>query len=136
MSRVRHALLIAVLLASVVAVQSNAQSIDLTGAWVSDSDNCAKVFNKSGDRISFARDSELYGGGFIIDQNRITGKTAHCSITSRKQAGETIHLMASCSTEIMLSTVPFTLKVVDANSITRLFPEMPDLSINFQRCRF
>jgi hypothetical protein len=137
MSRARQTILIGVLFASVLAVHpARAQSIDLTGAWTTDADQCGKVFNRTGDRITFSENSELYGDGFIIDQNRITGKTAHCTIASRKQDGEMIHLLASCASEIMFSRVQFSLKVVDSNSIIRLYPGMPDLSNNYQRCRF
>ena len=137
MSSTRQSILIVVLFASIIAVHpTGAQSIDLTGAWATDGDQCGEVFNRSGDRITFSENSELYGGGFIIDQNRITGKTAHCTIASRKQDGDMIHLVASCSTEIMLSRVQFSLKVVDGNNIIRLYPGMPDLSNNYQRCRF
>ena len=92
------------------------------------------MFNKRDKGITFTDLSELYGSGFIVDQNRITGKTAQCRIVSRKQDGDMLHLMTSCATEIMLSRVQFSLKVVDGNNIVRFFPGLPDLSMNFQRC--
>lgn len=137
MSRACQAILIAMLLALVTAGHpASAQSIDLTGAWSTDADQCGKMFKKTGDRISFSEDSELYGDGFIIDRNRISGRTAHCTIASRRQDGDMLHMLASCSSEIMLSRVQFSLKVVDDNNIVRLYPGMPDLSNNYRRCRF
>ena len=125
------------LLASIVsALAADPQPIDLTGAWATDVDQCTKVFNRQGDKVTFSDMSDLYGGGFVIDKDHIIGKSARCTISSRRQEGDTLHLLASCATEIMFSKVQFSLKVVNDNSVTRLFPGMPDISMNYQRCRF
>jgi hypothetical protein len=113
-----------------------AEPIDLEGAWATDADNCGKVFVRKEGRTVLSEDSDLYGGGFTIDANRITGKMARCSITSRKNDGNTVHLLASCATDIMFSRYQFSLKVRDQNSITRIFPGMDDIEINYRRCVF
>lgn len=137
MSASRQVIAIGLLLASVsMADAADSQSIELSGAWATDADQCAKVFNRKGDRVTFSESPDLYGGGFVIEQDRITGRSGHCTIASRKWDGDVLHLLAACSTEIMFSKVQFSLKVVDDNSVIRLFPGMPDVSMRYQRCRF
>jgi hypothetical protein len=113
-----------------------AEPIDLEGSWATAVENCAKVFVRKGDQTVLSEDSDLYGGGFTVDGNRITGKMARCSITSRKNDGNTVHLLASCATDIMLSRYQFSLIVRDQDRITRIFPGMDEIQINYQRCVF
>jgi hypothetical protein len=113
-----------------------AEPIDLEGAWATDADNCAKVFVRRGGQAVLSEDSDIYGGGFTIQGNRIVGKMARCSITNRRNDGDTVHLLASCATDIMLSRYQFSLKVRDQDRITRIFPGMEEIQINYQRCVF
>jgi hypothetical protein len=76
------------------AVVSSAHSTDLTGVWASDPAVCDKVFVKQRNRTSFAKTADLYGSGFIIDGNRITGKIVRCTIKSSKEDGFLVHLIA------------------------------------------
>ena len=124
----------AALLALCAVLDSPCYAIDLNGAWATDASVCDKVFVKTGSAISFRPDSELYGGGFIIEGNRIRGQSAGCDIKSRKEAGMTTHLIASCATEVMFSSVQFSLKTVDENRIIRVFPEMSDMELPYVRC--
>jgi len=113
-----------------------AEPLNLEGSWATDADNCSKVFVREGGRTVLSEDSDLFGGGFTVDGNRITGKMARCSITNRKDDGDTVHLLASCASDIMLSRYQFSLKVRDPNRITRIFPGMDDIQLNYQRCVF
>jgi len=91
-----------------------AHALDMTGAWATDAAACAKMFVKKGKSIAFRPESEAHGSGFIVDGNSIKGKTANCTIKARKETGQFIHLLASCSTDIMLSEVQFSVKVVNS----------------------
>ncbi|OAF11799.1 hypothetical protein AYJ54_08040 [Bradyrhizobium centrolobii] len=124
----------ALLLASPAVTASRADALDLNGAWASDADNCAKVFVRQGVQLGFADMSDVYGGGFIIDGDQIIGKFARCRIKARKDAGPNVNLIAACATDIMLSSVQFSLKELDANSLVRLFPGMEDMEIRYHRC--
>ncbi len=115
---------------------SPSDAADLTGAWATDASLCDKVFVKAGNAVSFRPDSELYGSGFIIDGNRIRGQSAKCEIKSRRESGLVTHLIASCATDIMFSSVQFSLKVIDENRVIRVFPEMPDMEVPYARCPF
>jgi hypothetical protein len=114
----------------------NAHAAEIDGAWVTPEDACTKVLAKRGNRIAFTKDADLYGSGFIIDANRITGKIAKCTIKSRKQDGAVVHLMTSCSTDIALQDVQFAVKLDGENRLIRLFPGLPELDRTYHRCSF
>ena len=122
------------LAASLAAVVCPAYAFDLNGAWASDAEQCAKVFVRQKGQLGFTDMSDVYGGGFIIDGDQITGKYARCRIKARKDDGVNVNLIAACATDIMLSSVQFSLKQLDANSIARLFPGMEGMEIRYHRC--
>ena len=113
---------------------ASAEAADLTGVWVTDKAVCNKVFVKKGNKVSFAKNSDVYGGGFIIDGKEIRGPMAKCRIKATKEDGDTTHMIAACATDIMLSDVQLSVKVIDADSISRLFPGMQDMSASYYRC--
>jgi hypothetical protein len=110
------------------------QAFELTGVWASQADLCKLVFTKKGNRVVFAELSDLYGSGFIIDGGRIRGRTANCTIKSRKQEGDGLELSAACATSMMTSNVRFNLKVLDDNNLARSFPEIEGMLIKYARC--
>ena len=124
----------ALLLGSLLVMAGRADAFDLNGAWASDADQCAKVFVRQGGRLGFAEMSDVYGGGFIIDGDQIIGKFARCRIKARKDDGMNVNLVAACATDIMLSSVQFSLKELDANSVARLFPGIDEMEIRYHRC--
>jgi hypothetical protein len=135
MKRMSRNVALSLLLASVsFAVAGQAAAFDLNGAWASDADNCAKVFVRKGAQMTFAEMSDVYGGGFMIDGDQITGKFARCRIKARKDNGNTINLIAACASDIMLQNVQFSLREVDANSVVRMFPDMDGMEIKYARC--
>mgnify|MGYP006099716415 CR=1 FL=1 len=111
-----------------------AQAIELTGAWASQADLCKLVFKKKGNQTVFAPLSDLYGSGFIISGDQMRGRSAQCRIKSRKQQGDSLELLAACATGVMTSNVPFSLKVIDDNTLSRLFPEIDGMTIKYSRC--
>ena len=124
----------ALLFAASIATPGSAAAFDLNGAWASDADNCAKVFVRKGTQITFAEMSDVFGGGFIIEGDQITGKFARCRIKARKDDGNTINLVAACASDIMLQSVQFSLKEMDANNVVRMFPGMEGMEIRYARC--
>jgi hypothetical protein len=110
------------------------EPVVLDGSWASDVEQCSKVFVREGGRTVLSQDSDLFGGGFSIEDNRITGKMARCTIKQRKQDGNTVHLLAACATDIMYSSIQFSVRVRDKDNITRIFPGMDGVEINYQRC--
>ncbi|QOZ11228.1 hypothetical protein [Bradyrhizobium sp. CCBAU 51765] len=121
-------------LVSLVVTAVGANALDLDGAWVSDADNCNKVFVRKGAQLGFTDMSDVYGGGFIVDGDQIIGKFARCRIRARKDAGPSVNLVAACATDMMLSSVQFSLKELDANSLIRQFPGIEDMEIRYHRC--
>ena len=117
-------------------LSSQAQAFDLTGAWATSADQCSKVFVKKGDQINFAQFSEEFGGGFVAVGNEIKGKAARCTIKSRKEVGDTIDFHAACASEIMASSVQLKIKILDNNSISRIFqdPDFKGMELTCYRC--
>ena len=121
-----------ILICTLLTLPAQAWATDLTGAWASDVSQCAKVFKKNKSGITFQRDSDVYGAGFVADGNQLRGRTARCTIKSRKQVGDTLNLLTACSTDIM-QNVEFTVKSLDDNKISRLFPGMEGMEITYCR---
>jgi hypothetical protein len=135
MCRVFRLIGAAIVLGSSVLSAAEARAIDLTGAWATHADLCSQVFTKQDNRVVYAEFSELFGSGFMIDGDRIRGKTGTCTIKSRKQEGDSLELSAACASSIMTQDVRFSLTIIDDNNITRSFPEIPGMSLNYTRCK-
>jgi hypothetical protein len=117
-----------------ILLPAQARAFELSGAWATQADLCKLVFAKRGNGVVFAELSDVFGSGFIIEGKLIRGKAAHCTITSKKQDGDSLELGASCATSILNRKVGFSLKVIDDNNLTRLFPEIPGMTLNYTRC--
>jgi hypothetical protein len=110
-------------------------AFDLTGAWATAEAACPKVFLKNGTKITLTADSDVYGGGFVVDGNQILGKMARCRINSKKEDGTVLQISATCLTDIMHSEAQFSFKVVDENRILRKFSGISDMDVEYVRCR-
>jgi hypothetical protein len=127
------ALALVALLAS-LSLSPSTHAADLNGAWASDPSVCGKVFVKKGNSISMTPDAELYGGGFIVEGDRVTGAFQKCNIKSMRRDGSEAHLMAACSTGVMTMDVPFTIKFVGENQITLISTEPVNMQNPYVRC--
>jgi hypothetical protein len=125
----------ALALAAWISFATCSQAFDLSGSWATDRSACDKIFSTKGNKTSLRKDSDIHGGGFIIEGNRIRGRMATCNIRSTKEDGAVIHLMTACATDIMLSNVQFSVKVIDDNRITRIFPGIEGMELDYVRCR-
>ena len=130
------ALATAISLCSALLSPQQANAFELTGAWATSADQCTKVFTRKGraNKVSFTNFSGVYGGGFIAEADRLKGKFENCLIKSRKESGQTINLVVACASGIMLSNVQFFLKVIDDNTISREFPGMEGMEVEYDRC--
>ncbi len=127
--------LVAIVAASWTAFGSPALAVDLNGPWATDASVCNKVFVKKGNTISFAQDSDQYGGGFILEGNKVRGQMQTCIIKARKEDGNVVNFIAACASDIMASNIQFSARVIDDNTILRIFPGMGDqLSMKYSRC--
>lgn len=128
--------LYALLFCACLLLTSRAHAFDLNGAWATGADQCTKVFVKKGDKVSFAQFSEEFGGGFIADGKDVRSRTARCTILERKERGDTIDFQAACASEIMATSANVRLKILDANSVSRIFtdPNLAGMELTFYRC--
>lgn len=109
-------------LAAILLFYRPALAFDLNGMWASDTGNCEKIFALKGKQTTFREDADMFGSGFIVDADQIRGRTARCKIIKSRTEGSTIHMMSSCATDIMLSNIELSLKVINENQIDRIFP--------------
>ncbi|MGY3590439.1 hypothetical protein ACVIGB_009979 [Bradyrhizobium sp. USDA 4341] len=132
----RSTALCAFLACGALLLPSHAQAFDLNGAWATSADQCGKVFIKKGDQINFAQYSEEFGGGFVAAGNEIKTKAARCAVKSRTETGDTIDLHAACASEIMASSIHLRIKILDDNSLSRVFqdPDLQGMEMSFYRC--
>jgi hypothetical protein len=134
MSLLSRCLTCVLLLAAAALSASPASAFDLNGAWTIDPGSCGKVFRKQGKRVTLTSISDLYGGGFIIEGDRVRGKIVRCRIESRKEDGPVIHLNAACTTEIATEQIQLDLKVVNDNTVSKTFPET-NIAMDYHRCK-
>jgi hypothetical protein len=113
---------------------ASAQSFELNGAWASDPSICGKIFVKQDTKLVMTPDADTYGSGFVVDGNQVRGKIATCNIKSRKEEPGVVHLITSCSTDVALQAMQFSIKIDDDNRITRIFPGVPEMSVSYSRC--
>ena len=119
-----------------IMFNGSASAFDLNGNWTADDRNCDKVFVKKNNKISMTRNSGVFGGGFIVEGNQIRGQAKTCKITSHKEEGGVLHLVAVCSTDIaVLGTQQVDAKIDSDDKITRLYPSFPEMGISFYRCK-
>ena|ERR1700754_2164416 len=125
---------ISVLALGWIVPASAVKALDLNGPWATAATACGQVFIKKDGAISFRQDSDQYGGGFILEGDKIRGQMQTCTITRRKEEGDVVHMVARCADEIMMSNVQLSAKVTDANTIARIFPGMPEFTLSYSRC--
>jgi hypothetical protein len=115
---------------------SAAHAFDLSGAWTTDADNCGKIFVVKDHHVSMTRNSDVFGGGFIVEGNQIKGPAKVCKITGRKEEGSVLRLLAACTTDIaVLGTQEVEVKIENDNQITRTFPSFSEMEIRYTRCK-
>jgi hypothetical protein len=120
--------------ATIMLLGGPGQATDLNGVWASDKGVCDKVFLIKGGKASFQRDADLHGSGFIIDGQRIRGRTATCKILRTKTEQALVHMIASCATDVMLSNIQLSVRVLEHDKINRIFPGLEDMEVPFYRC--
>ena len=120
-----------------LCVVDEAYAFDLSGAWAAYPEQCHQVFTRKGrsNQIGFTNRSDQHGGGFIVEANQLRGKSARCKVKTRKEEGETVNILAGCATDIMLSNVQFSLKVLEPDKISRVFPGVMETQTSYYRCR-
>lgn len=126
--------LVQVLATGWIAVGTSANAFEFNGSWATAPSACSQVFIKKDGVISFRQDSDQYGGGFILENDRVRGQMQTCAINRRKVEGNVIHMIAKCADDIMTSYVQFSAKIVDDNTIARIFPGMPEFTLSYARC--
>lgn len=124
------------LCATCILLSFSANAFELNGNWATDPSNCDKVFETKNNRVLFTHNSDVFGGGFIVEGNEIRGPAKACKIINRKEVAGVLHLIASCTTDIaVLGTQEVSGKIDNDNQLTRIYPEFPEMGVPFYRCK-
>jgi hypothetical protein len=107
---------------------------DLTGTWASSADICDKLFVKQGGKVAFVKNADEVGSGLIINGNRLQGKLGTCTINSRQQKGDVVHLKAMCSTQVATHSMEFSYKILSEDRIAQVFSGLSGSSVQYIRC--
>src|SRR5882757_4074420 len=83
----------------VLGIGVAAEARDLRGAWVTDRSTCKKVFAGEGAKLGYAKDADVYGSGFIYENNRLRGKNAISVIKTQKQDRDALYLITLCAND-------------------------------------
>jgi len=121
-------------LVATISFPPSTQAGDISGAWASDASVCSKVFVKNNNTVSITPDAELYGGGFIVEGNRVTGALQKCDIKSMKIDGADFHLIAAYSTGVIVSDFQYNVKIVGDNKITISSAGPANMETPYVRC--
>jgi hypothetical protein len=116
----------AIMAGTVLLSLQKLNAFELTGAWTTSADKCGKVFARRG------RANQV---NFTAEANRLRGKSEICLIKSKKESDQSLNLVVSSASGVMLSSVQFFLKVLDDNTISREFPGMEGMDVKYHRCR-
>lgn len=104
-------------------------AVDVSGVWSSDAAQCGKMFKKTGGQVTFIDKTGLYGTALIVEGNKMTGTISKCTIKNRKEDGGIINIIASCANDVMFLDIQFSGKLVDNDTLVRLFPSMLRLPV-------
>ena len=124
----------AALLIGSVPVSLSVYAAELDGAWANDASVCSQVFTKTNNKVSFTPNSELYGGGLLIEGKRAAGTFQKCNIKSIKRDGANVRVVASCSTGVMAEETEATIKIIDKDNITVSVAGPVNTETPFVRC--
>ena len=118
-----------------LSLSTSTQAAEVDGAWANKVGSCSKVFRKTGNRISVMSNDLAYGKWFILEENHVRGRLAACRINHRKQDGSVVHLIAYCRRGVAIHDMQFSLKIIDENNLKQIFPGLPEVEIEYERCR-
>lgn len=113
---------------------ATASAAGVEGLWASEASICSKIFERKGGHASFTKDSDSYGSGMIIEGGRIVGKMGTCVIVGTRREGNLHRLQSRCTTDISQEDLQVSLRLVNADKIVRIFPDIPEMETEYVRC--
>lgn len=113
---------------------ASANAAGVQGLWASEGSICDKIFERKGGSASFTKNSDSFGSGLIIEGDRLIGKMGRCVVRNTKREGNLYHLFAACSTDISQENLQVSLRLVNADKIVRVFPDIPEMETEYVRC--
>jgi hypothetical protein len=92
----------------------------LQGAWVWESSDCAKVFEKKGGRIQFKDRTYAHDRGFIISGTKGKGPVGgSCAISQVVEENDRFSAQLSCSDPVVSREFSWSFRIIDATHFER-----------------
>ena len=106
----------------------------LQGAWTMTGTACADTFEFSGGEPKFKDRGSSLTTGVIITGDKILGPNSTCTAVRVIETQGQYKLNMSCADSIMFSSATVGFKIVDADHFTRIDPDFPDITEDYQKC--
>ena len=121
-----------------LAVIAHANPVDqLTGAWVKDDADCAKIFRKVGERFEFKDRSASYSldsGIIILRADKVKGPMGGCTISTTAEENDLFSAQLQCSDGLVFRDFSMTFRIIDETHFERLDPERAYYHRMYTRC--
>jgi hypothetical protein len=107
----------------------------LFGAWAQSADDCQKVFETKGGRMSFRKPINEFIPAFIIGQREIVASGGRCEVSKVSLKGEEIQASLNCNNTVGFAPLSARFKIVSQTEIIYGATDNPVLDSAYERCR-
>jgi hypothetical protein len=127
----------ALFVASVAGAWADAVEV-LQGAWVSESSDCTKVFEKVQGQVQFKDRTYVQDNGFIIAGSKAKGPIggSSCKISQVDEENDRFSALLSCSDAVVSRNFSWSFRLIDATHFERLDPKFPEFPTRYKKCEF
>src|SRR3954471_21670333 len=102
---------------------AHADPVDqLKGAWVADSAECAKIFEKIGDQITFRDRSASYSldrGIIILKNGKVKGPIGGCTGSTTTEENDRFSVRLECTDGLVSRDFSMTFRIIDETHFER-----------------
>jgi HlyD family secretion protein len=106
----------------------------LTGAWASSADDCARLFQRRGEALAYRQPVDRFARAAIVDAQRIRLPSSTCRVERASPAGGALKLSADCQDSISYTTRTVDIKLRSNSEIVYSPTGDPDLDTTLRKC--
>jgi hypothetical protein len=106
----------------------------MQGAWTMSGTTCADTFEFTGSEPKFRDRGSSLTTGVIIKGETIYGPNSTCTAGHIIESQGQYKVHMSCADSLMFSGVTVGIKVEDAQHFTRIDPDFPEITEDYQKC--
>jgi hypothetical protein len=117
---------------------AHANPVDqLKGAWVADSADCTKIFEKIGDQIKFRDRSASYSldtGIIILKKDKVKGPIGGCTISTTAEENDRFSAQLQCTDGLVSRDFSMTFRIIDETHFERFDAQREYYHRMYTRC--